>query len=79
MNTPLRFVPRGLNREQSASYVGVGTTKFDEMVADGRMPKPKMIDARRVWDRDKLDVYFDNLADLGKECAEANPFDGVKA
>lgn len=36
---------RGLNREEAAIYVGVGTTKFDEMVNDGRMPKPKRVDA----------------------------------
>lgn len=53
--------PRGLNREQAARYVGVGTSKFDEMVADGRMPGPKEIDRRKVWDRRGLDAAFDNL------------------
>ena len=52
---------RGLNREAAAAYVGVGTTKFDELVADGRMPKPKRIDGRRVWDVRALDLAFDDL------------------
>jgi predicted DNA-binding transcriptional regulator AlpA len=51
MGTP----PRDFNREQSAEYVGVSATKFDQMVADGRMPKPKRIDGRVVWDRLQLD------------------------
>ena len=34
----LPLTPRGLSRVQSAVYVGVGVTKFDEMVVDGRMP-----------------------------------------
>src|SRR5215468_8792122 len=41
---------RGLNREQAAFYVGISPTKFDELVKDGRMPKPKRIDNRRIWD-----------------------------
>jgi hypothetical protein len=36
-------------------------TKFDEMVGDGRMPRPKRIDGRTVWDRIKLDEAFDAL------------------
>lgn len=57
-----RPVPRrGLSRVEAAVYVGVSPTKFDEMVADGRMPPPKSIDARRVWDMRKLDVAFDAL------------------
>ena len=38
-------------------------TKFDEMVDDGRMPRPKRIDGRLIWDRVKLDAAFDELDD----------------
>ena len=60
---PLSLVPRGLSRGQAAEYIGVGVTKFDEMVDDGRMPQPKRIDGRLVWDRVKLDAAFDELDD----------------
>ncbi len=53
--------PRGLNRREAATYVGVSTGKFDEMVKDGRMPKPKRVDGRVIWDRLALDAAFDNL------------------
>jgi hypothetical protein len=33
------------------------------MVEDGRMPKPKRIDGRTVWDRIKLDEAFAALDD----------------
>ena len=33
----------GLCREEAASYVGVSATLFDEIVKDGRMPKPKRV------------------------------------
>ena len=69
------LLPRGLNREEAAEYIGVGVSKFDEMVRDGRMPTPKEIDSRRVWDRHRLDAAFEALPDT----AERNPFDGVAA
>ena len=60
---PAGTSPRGFNREQSAEYVGVSATKFDQMVADGRMPRPKRIDGRVVWDRLQLDSAFAALPD----------------
>ena len=64
---PASLPPRGLSRVQAAEYIGVGVTKFDEMVVDGRMPKPKRIDGRTVWDRIKIDEAF---AALGDDAAE---------
>jgi predicted DNA-binding transcriptional regulator AlpA len=61
----LSYPPRGLCREEAARYIGVGTTKFDEMVADRRMPKPKKIDGRVVWDRVALDLAFTDLPTEG--------------
>ena len=55
---PASLPPRGLSREEAAAYVGIGATKFDEMVVDGRMPRPKRIDGRKVWDRLRLDTAF---------------------
>jgi predicted DNA-binding transcriptional regulator AlpA len=55
--------PRGLSRVQAAAYVGVGTTLFDAMVKDGRMPKPFRINTRILWDRYRLDAAFDALSD----------------
>jgi predicted DNA-binding transcriptional regulator AlpA len=60
---PAGTAPRGFNREQSAEYIGVGASKFDELVKDGRMPKPKRIDGRVVWDRLQLDSAFAALPD----------------
>lgn len=59
---PHSLPPRGLHRETAAAYIGVSTTKFDEMVKDGRMPSPFSIDGRRVWDRRKVDIAFDELS-----------------
>jgi excisionase family DNA binding protein len=53
--------PRGLSREQAASYIGVGTTKFDDMVAAHEMPDARVMGGRVVWDRAELDSAFCNL------------------
>ena len=68
---PSSLAPRGLSRVQSAAYISVGPTKYDEMVADGRMPQPKRIDGRTVWDRMEIDEAF---AALPNEVA-ANSWD----
>ena len=71
----VRPVPRrGLSRDEAAMYVGVSAGKFDELVSDGRMPRPVRIDGRKVWDIRSLDVAFDALP---RDNAEANSWDGV--
>ena len=67
------LVPRLLKREWAAPYVGVGTTKFLEMVVDGRMPPPKRVDTLTLWDRLELD---EAVADLPSDAdADANTGD----
>jgi predicted DNA-binding transcriptional regulator AlpA len=67
--------PRGLSRTGAAAYVGVSPSLFDEMVRDGRMPRPKRINTRTVWDRRQLDQAFDELpGDV-----EVNPWDSAAA
>ncbi len=56
---------RGLRREEAAAYLGFSARKFDELIADGRMPKPKRIDGVVVWDIHRLDQAFDALPDEG--------------
>src|SRR3974390_2015574 len=67
---PSSLSPRGLSREQAAAYIGVSPSMFDLLVRDGRMPLPKRINARTVWDRHRLDEKFDALDDPGE-----NPWD----
>jgi len=67
----LAYPPRGMSRDEAARYVGVSITKFDEMVSDGRMPRPKRIDCRVVWDRLKLEAAFTDLPE--EKCK--NPLD----
>jgi predicted DNA-binding transcriptional regulator AlpA len=58
---PVSLAPRGLSRVEAAAYIGVSTSLFDEMVRDGRMPRPKRINSRTVWDRHSIDAAFQAL------------------
>ncbi|PWT88726.1 MAG: hypothetical protein C5B56_08300 [Proteobacteria bacterium] len=73
---PQSLAPRGLSREQAAAYVGISPSLFDLLVKDGRMPGPKRINARTVWDRLQLDTAFAALP--GKD-DPVNPWDEVAA
>ncbi|WP_245434092.1 helix-turn-helix transcriptional regulator [Rhodomicrobium lacus] len=59
--SPLTLQPRLVGREAAAAFIGLSVRKFDELVADGRMPKPKRIDARVLWDVRALDAAVDRL------------------
>ncbi|WP_199902420.1 AlpA family transcriptional regulator [Azospirillum sp. B4] len=73
---PPSLPPRGLSREQAAEYIGIGTTLFDRMVEDGRMPRPRRLDGRTAWDVRDLDRAFEALPyDSGK--AADNPWDKI--
>src|SRR3954470_8235022 len=54
---------RGLSRVEALTYVGVAPSKFDQLVADGRMPQPEMINSHLVWDIRALDIAFDERAE----------------
>ena len=61
------FIPAhertGLSRFEAAEYIGVSPTLFDEMVKDGRMPRAKPINSRKVWHRVQVDKAFADLPD----------------
>jgi hypothetical protein len=57
-----RPVPRrGLSRTEAALYLGISPSKFDELVKDGRVSRPRLIDTRKVWDVFELDLAFEEL------------------
>jgi excisionase family DNA binding protein len=55
------FAPRGLSADEAARYIGVGRTMFEELVASRKMPRPKRIGARVIYDRFEVDACFSEL------------------
>jgi hypothetical protein len=52
---------RGLSRLESALYWGISPTKFDQLRKEGRVPSPRLIDGRKVWDVRELDLAFEEF------------------
>ncbi len=75
MTRPREAIPAadriGLSRTEAAEYIGVSASTFDAMVADGRMPNPKQIGARRVWSRSAIERAFADLPEIGQDKADA--------
>jgi predicted DNA-binding transcriptional regulator AlpA len=60
--------PRGLSRDQAATYLGISRTSFQKLVDAGTMPRGKRITKGRVvWDRAELDHHFDHIDEDKKE------------
>ena len=65
-NLPVVF---GLPEPEAAASVGISLSKFRELVRDGRMPKPRRIDGRIVFDVDELREAFKSIPhEGGAEC-----------
>ena len=65
---PPTLAPRLISRDAAAAYVNVSPTTFDEMVRDGRMPRPKRLGGRRkAWDVRALDAAVDGLEDCSND------------
>lgn len=55
------ITPRGLNRDEAATYINISGPTFDRLVVSGQMPRPRKIFGRKVWDRLEIDAYFSRL------------------
>ncbi|MCP4304251.1 MAG: hypothetical protein GY788_05075 [bacterium] len=59
---PPTLAPRLIKHPAAAAYASVSVALFDEMVRDGRMPRPKQISPGRIgWDVRELDAAIDEL------------------
>lgn len=67
-----RIAPRGLNRDQASAYIGISPGTFDKLVEAGLMPRPRLMERRRVWDIIELDRAFDELPHDGPSLQQAN-------
>jgi hypothetical protein len=76
----LAYPPRAMKAERAAAYLDMSRTKFLELVESDRLPKPKVIDGIRIWDRLALDAAFNDFPDRdGGDHLEArrNTFDEI--
>ena len=58
---PASLPPLGLSLNEVAAFIGVSPNKYLELVRRGLMPQPRMIDGRRVYDRELAHAAFKHL------------------
>jgi hypothetical protein len=62
---PLLPVVLGLGEPEAAAAIGISVSKFRTLVRDNRMPRPRRVDGRAVWDVDELRIAFKSLPHAG--------------
>jgi excisionase family DNA binding protein len=67
-------VRRGLDENEAAVYLSLSPSFFRTLVAEKRMPRPRLAGGRRVWDIAELDMAFKLLPREGGDDEPA--FDG---
>lgn len=79
---PPSLPPVGISREQAAALIGISTTLFDKCVAAGKIPPPRVIFGRLVYDRDEVIEAFramprkhEEASVLDAATSEGNPWD----
>jgi hypothetical protein len=51
---PFLPVVFGLGEVEAAAAIGISASKFRTLVNDKRMPSPRCLDGRKIWDVDEL-------------------------
>jgi len=79
MTRALAIEPRGLTKEQAATYAGCETlSSFDSWVRRGIMPKP--IPGTHRWDRKAIDAALDRASGLASTSSDnLTPYQRWKA
>ena len=58
---PASLPPLGLSLDEVAAFIGVSPNKYLDLVRRGLMPQPRMVDGRRVYDRELAHAAFKHL------------------
>ncbi len=56
----------GLGEIEAAAAIGISASKFRALVAEKRMPSPRRLDGRNIWDVDELRAAFKALPHEGE-------------
>jgi hypothetical protein len=57
----------GLGEVEAAAAIGISPSKFRALVGAGRMPRPRRLDGRVIWDVDELRAAFKALPHEGDD------------
>lgn len=68
---PPGVLPFAVSREAAAALVGISPSKFDMLVSDGRMPQPRALDGRVLWDVEEVRAAWRSVPRRGEAVQDA--------
>jgi excisionase family DNA binding protein len=66
-------VRRGLSEMEAAGYLSLSPSYFRQLVIANKMPRPRLIGKRRVYDIEELDAAFRAMPREGGETQDEPP------
>lgn len=73
---PPGIIPFAVGRDAAAALVGVSSGFFDKLVKTGRMPQPREVDGRVLWDSDEVRAAWRAMPRRG-QAAVSNTWDAA--
>lgn len=76
---PVNLPSFGVGREKAAALFDIGVSLFDRLVENGKMPQPRLLSGRLIWDVSELAEAFKRFEhrrpDLALLSEGDNPWD----
>lgn len=71
----MNFKPHAIREQDAAKYLGVGRTKFRELVKEGQLPPAYWLGGVKVWITTELERSFDHLIGAANDNSPTNQMD----
>jgi hypothetical protein len=71
---PPGIVPYAVGKQAAAALISISAGFFDKLVGDGRMPEPRELDGRVLWDSEEVKAAWRAIPKRG-QAARRNSFD----
>ena len=72
-------IRRGLSADEAAIYLSLSRKTFIDMVKDEKMPMPRLVGKRKIWDVEEIDAYFRELPREGEIIQEDDTWRDLQA
>jgi predicted DNA-binding transcriptional regulator AlpA len=75
-NLPPGIVPYAVSRETAAELLGISAGTFDKLVKAGKLPEPREVESRILWDSAEIRAAWRAMPRRGQQ-PPGNEWDSV--
>jgi predicted DNA-binding transcriptional regulator AlpA len=73
---PPGVIPLAVSRETAAQLLGISAGTFDKLVKTGKLPEPREVESRILWDSKEIEAAWRAMPRRGQP-ATVNEWDSV--